>query len=56
MKIALIGGHNTAKTSLRLRFCHDIFEETVEPTVGIDFDSETIAIDGTIFKTHIYGV
>lgn len=45
-KIVLIGESNTGKTSLLLRFSENIFSENYLCTIGVDFKTRTLKVDG----------
>lgn len=45
-KIIVIGDSNVGKTSLTYRFCEGDFLETAEATIGVDFRSRNLEIDG----------
>lgn len=45
-KIIVIGDSNVGKTSLTYRFCEGAFLEQSEATIGVDFRSRNLEIDG----------
>ncbi|XP_044254599.1 ras-related protein Rab-33B-like [Tribolium madens] len=45
-KIIVIGESNVGKTSLTYRFCEGAFLEQSEATIGVDFRSRNLTIDG----------
>lgn len=45
-KIIVIGDSNVGKTTLTYRFCEGKFLELAEATIGVDFRSRTVNIDG----------
>jgi Ras-related protein Rab-6A len=52
-KVVLVGDQNVGKTSIISRFIHDSFEftsnvtqEDIQPTVGIDFVTKTMQVEG----------
>lgn len=45
-KIIVIGDSNVGKTTLTYRFCEGSFLEGPEATIGVDFRSRTVNIDG----------
>lgn len=45
-KIIVIGDSNVGKTTLTFRFCEGKFLENAEATIGVDFRSRTINIEG----------
>lgn len=55
-KIIVIGDSSVGKTSLTYRFCEGAFLEHAEATIGVDFRSKTIEIDGeeiTVCKSYV---
>ncbi|KAJ8931405.1 hypothetical protein NQ314_015677 [Rhamnusium bicolor] len=45
-KIIVIGDPNVGKTTLTYRFCEGKFLDLAEATIGVDFRSRTVNIDG----------
>lgn len=45
-KVIVIGDSSVGKTSLTYRFCEGSFLEHSEATIGVDFRSRTLTIDG----------
>jgi len=43
-KIVLAGDKNVGKSSLLIRFCNNIFSETLKETIGVDFKKKTIEL------------
>lgn len=52
-KLLLIGDR-AGKSSLMTRFCDNVFDESIVPTIGIDFRAKTIEVDGTGVKVQIW--
>jgi small GTP-binding protein len=51
----LIGESNTGKTSLLLRFSENIFTENYLCTIGVDFKTRTLLVDGLkVIKMQIW--
>jgi small GTP-binding protein len=51
----LIGDSNTGKTSLLLRFAENIFTDNYLCTIGVDFKTRTVQVDGdSIVKVQIW--
>lgn len=56
-KVIVIGDSNVGKTTLTYRFCEGKFLEKSEATIGVDFRSRTVNIDGqdiTVRKPCIF--
>lgn len=53
-KVIVIGDSNVGKTTLTYRFCEGKFLEKVEATIGVDFRTRTINIDGEDITVRIY--
>nr|XP_008192110.1 PREDICTED: ras-related protein Rab-33B [Tribolium castaneum] len=47
-KIIVIGDSNVGKTSLTYRFCEGAFLEQSEATIGVDFRSRNLTLDGEL--------
>lgn len=45
-KVIVIGDSNVGKTTLTYRFCEGKFLEKAEATIGVDFRSRTVNIEG----------
>ena len=55
LKIVLIGESNTGKTSLLLRFSENIFSDHYLCTIGVDFKTRTVRVDGSqVVKVQIW--
>ncbi|KAH7826477.1 Rab6b [Monocercomonoides exilis] len=53
-KIIFLGDQGVGKTSLIARFMYDSFDLNYQPTVGIDFLSKSVAVDGRAMKLHLW--
>lgn len=53
-KVILIGSASVGKTSLLSRFCDDVFTDSYQSTIGIDFRIKTIKIDQMTIKIQIW--
>lgn len=53
-KIVLVGDSHVGKTSICKRFCHGTFDETFVPTVGLEFGSKIVEVDGVRVKLQIW--
>ena len=47
LKIIVLGASNVGKSSLLRRYTTDKFSETRRPTIGADFSTKKLVIDGT---------
>ncbi|KAJ8687637.1 hypothetical protein QAD02_023431 [Eretmocerus hayati] len=54
LKILIIGETNVGKSSILLRFTDDEFSESIQNTVGMDYKSKKIKIDGNTVKLAIW--
>jgi Ras-related protein Rab-1A len=55
LKIVLIGESNTGKTSLLLRFSENKFNDHYLCTIGVDFKTRTVRVDGSkVVKVQIW--
>lgn len=52
-KILLLGGEAAGKSSLLARFLDNEFSEAYEPTIGMDFKSETLFLRGRVARFKI---
>lgn len=50
MKIIIIGDSGVGKTNLFNRFAVQQFHEDSKPTVGVEFSTRSINLDGKIIK------
>jgi len=53
-KIVLIGDPGTGKSCLLHRFVDDTHTQSYITTIGVDFKTKTIEIDGKIVKLQIW--
>mmetsp|Transcript_51192 Transcript_51192/g.94711 ORF Transcript_51192/g.94711 Transcript_51192/m.94711 type:complete len:221 (-) Transcript_51192:146-808(-) len=54
-KVVFLGDEATGKTSLIRRYMYDSFEEEVESTIGMDFQSKTISLeDGRQIRLQLW--
>jgi len=53
-KIIVVGAGKVGKTSLTIRFAEDRFRESYLPTLGVDFLTKTVTIDGKIVKIQLW--
>eukprot|EP01156_Anaeramoeba_ignava_P007170 Anaeramoba_ignava/a350888_27.p1 GENE.a350888_27~~a350888_27.p1 ORF type:complete len:201 (-),score=64.48 a350888_27:171-773(-) len=53
-KIVIIGSANVGKTSLMIRYVDDNFTVSKQTTIGIDFKTKDIEIDGKIVRLQIW--
>lgn len=54
LKILMIGESNVGKSSILLRFTEDEFCENMQSTVGMDYKTKHIVIDGNTVKLAIW--
>uniref|UniRef100_A0A6M2DH47 small monomeric GTPase n=1 Tax=Xenopsylla cheopis TaxID=163159 RepID=A0A6M2DH47_XENCH len=54
LKILIIGESGVGKSSLLLRFTEDNFDEEQSLTIGVDFKTKKINIDGSLIKLAIW--
>ena len=52
-KLLLIGDSNVGKSCLASRFVSDRFSYALKPTIGIDFRSKDVVIDGNGVKVTV---
>ncbi|CAH8635546.1 unnamed protein product [Schistosoma rodhaini] len=53
-KIVLIGDSGVGKTNLRSRFTNDEFNLESKSTIGVDFATKNVKIDGKVVKAQIW--
>ena len=53
-RLCLLGDPNAGKTSLLTRFCDNIFKESYNNTIGVDFKVVTLKYKNKIIKVHIW--
>ncbi len=54
LKVVVAGNGNVGKTSLIRRFCEGKFEEARVATIGVDFQTQTVDLDGKTVKLSIW--
>jgi len=54
VKIVILGEASVGKTNLLLRFSQNRFEESMKPTIGMDFLSKEVEIDGCNCKIQFW--
>lgn len=54
LKLLLLGDSNVGKSSFLNRYINDIYQYKHELTIGVDFGSKIIDINGTEFKLNIW--
>lgn len=53
-KIVIIGDSSVGKSSILLRYCDGIFNDTYISTIGVDFKIKTLNVFDRIFKIQIW--
>lgn len=53
-RVCLLGNAGVGKTSLITRFCDNIFKETYNNTIGVDFRVVTLKYNDIIAKLHVW--
>lgn len=53
-RICIIGDANVGKTSLLTRYCDNVFKESYNNTIGVDFRVVTMKLGDTVAKVHIW--
>ena len=53
-KLIVVGAGKVGKTSLTIRFAEDRFRESYLPTLGVDFLTKTVTLNGKIIKIQIW--
>ena len=54
VKLLIIGNSGVGKTNLLLRFCEDSFQTSHLSTIGIDFKTKSLPLDGARVKLQIW--
>jgi len=54
IKLMMIGDQNVGKTALLMRYADGEFNESLLPTIGIDFKIKTIELQGKLVKLQIW--
>ena len=53
-KLVLIGDAGVGKSNIMSRFTQNTFSQNTEPTIGVEFSSKNIDVDGKRVKLHIW--
>ena len=53
-RICIIGDANVGKTSLLTRYCDNVYKETYNSTIGVDFRVVTLQYNNTVAKIHVW--
>jgi small GTP-binding protein len=53
-KILIIGDAGVGKSCILTRFSESVFKEDLSPTIGIDFNSRQVKVEGAICKLEIW--
>eukprot|EP00419_Tripos_fusus_P055645 CAMPEP_0172808490 /NCGR_PEP_ID=MMETSP1075-20121228/7722_1 /TAXON_ID=2916 /ORGANISM="Ceratium fusus, Strain PA161109" /LENGTH=200 /DNA_ID=CAMNT_0013647653 /DNA_START=70 /DNA_END=669 /DNA_ORIENTATION=- len=53
-KVVLLGDESAGKTSLVRRFMYDTFEDSVQSTIGMDFQSKTVYLEDRSVKLQLW--
>lgn len=53
-KLVLLGDQSVGKTSIITRFIYDTFDQQYQATIGIDFFSKNIVLDGRTTRLHLW--
>lgn len=54
IKLMMIGDQNVGKTALLMRYAENEFNDSLLPTIGIDFKIRTIELSGKLVKLQIW--
>ena len=54
VKFIIVGSMNTGKSALLVRFAENEFHEYMESTVGVDFNSKFLTVDGVRLKLQVW--
>jgi small GTP-binding protein len=54
VRIIVIGDTAVGKTQMMLRYCDNQFSSTGTSTIGVDFKTKTVMIDGVPYKIQIW--
>ena len=54
VKVKMVGDSAVGKSSIVLRFCQDTFTENMNPTIGMDYKSKVMEVDGRSVKATIW--
>ena len=50
----LLGDSGVGKSSIAQRYCKDTFSENYDVTIGGAYMQQTLTVDGTVVKLHIW--
>ena len=53
-KIIIIGDTHVGKSNVLLRFSEDIFQDSFQPTIGVDFKIKSIVFENTPIKLQLW--
>mmetsp|Transcript_23496 Transcript_23496/g.61801 ORF Transcript_23496/g.61801 Transcript_23496/m.61801 type:complete len:203 (-) Transcript_23496:130-738(-) len=53
-KVVIIGDTSVGKTSIIQRYFQDSFDSVVEPTIGMDFQSRSVDVDGGSVRLQLW--
>ena len=54
LKIVLVGDSAVGKSNLLLRWSKNEFKEQYAETIGVEFATKTLQIDGKLTKVHVW--
>ncbi|PSC70713.1 ras-related RIC2 [Micractinium conductrix] len=54
LKVVLIGDSGVGKTNCLSRFCRNEFQTNSKPTIGVEFATKQLTIDGDLVKCQIW--
>jgi small GTP-binding protein len=55
-KVVIAGDGRTGKTSLIRRYCTGMFQESRVMTIGVDFQTKEVDVDGRVIKLSIWDI
>ena len=53
-KIIIIGDTHVGKSNILLRFSDDVFQESFQPTIGVDFKIKSLVFENTPIKLQLW--